>query len=240
VVEVQRRCGCSFVYRQIAKSVIKAVKGGKVKVPAPRALPKVPKSIFKEEDRKQECEEALEIAADLITKESFDSQLLGIQSLAQLTAGDATKVQAAKTILRGPIYESVLSFIRPLGDEEETKDDSMTEHRGNMKMDAFSVLANCFSAVSGKISFDGIANDELLEMIIEQLRTADETPHSACHAARALKALLTSSEAVKLRADQLDAAAAVLLAHKEGVNRHLMLEEVTKYLKEEVYPGIEM
>eukprot|EP00541_Cyclophora_tenuis_P014052 CAMPEP_0116579778 /NCGR_PEP_ID=MMETSP0397-20121206/22431_1 /TAXON_ID=216820 /ORGANISM="Cyclophora tenuis, Strain ECT3854" /LENGTH=358 /DNA_ID=CAMNT_0004109277 /DNA_START=88 /DNA_END=1164 /DNA_ORIENTATION=- len=227
VVEVQRRSGCCFVFHQVSKALLQAARGETV-----MALPAfvVPNSMIKEEQQRAACDEALELANELLLKDRIDAQVLGMQSLVHMTREGGCKYSAS-AILKGPVMDTLLKFVRL---SKGIDDEFLVGHRTNMRGDAFHVLANCLAREASKMSFDKFASDQVLKSVIDELRVAAEKPHNACHAARVLASLVKNSEAIKLRAEQLDAPAAIIMAFNEGISRHAMLEEEAKALKREM------
>ena len=226
VVEVQRRSGCCFVFHQVAKAILKAAKGEPAK-----KVPKftVPASVIKEEQQRSSCNEALEIANELLQKDRIDAQALGMSSLVQLTNEGSSRF-AASAILEGPLLDAVLKFVQPT----ESVDEVLEEHRTEMRGDAFRVLANCLASTTAKLDIEKLGSDEILEALIKELRVAEEKPHNAWHACKVLKALLKDSEALRTKAEQLGAPSAVTVAYNEGVCRHAMLEKEATALKSEM------
>jgi hypothetical protein len=244
VVEVQRRSGCCFLFHQAAKSILCAAKGMK-----PQRLPtfKIPECVkakvnFSFEDS---TEEAVQIASGLLKKDRYDAHLLGMESLVQLTKG-ATSTKAAHALFHGQVLDNILSLIQSWRMHHEDMDvcvvsDTEKDYFAMMHRYALTVLANCLNALEQASELEQLLGtqyrlvaDELLSVLIDELKNAEQRPHDAWQACRCLKTLLRSSKDTKMRAVGLGAPKAATSALNEGACTHLHLEEECRKLQVEL------
>lgn len=120
-MEVQRRTGCSYKFRQCSKAILRAVKGEPT-MPAPRtfalprSLPPMPASVNNE---------ALEIAFDLLNQDRLDAQMLGMESLLSLSRTASFETEQLATIVG-----------------------LATSRQSELRRDALAILANCLATTT--------------------------------------------------------------------------------------------
>lgn len=210
VVEVQRRTGCSYVFHQCSKAVLRAAKGQESRRDTPQFT--IPDSIRKSEqlDKVNAYEEALEHSFDLLKKERVDAQLLGMQSLIKLS--EQAPLGDRVTVIINHVHE------RPADDDEF----------GTMlRRDALTVLAN--SLVENQPP--ELLSDELLRVLIADLTDSDL--HTAHQAARCLTAIC-QCRPLKQLLTKMGASPATEMAKEEGLLRHKLLEREAQLLQLEL------
>ena len=210
VVEVQRRTGCSYVFHQCSKAVLRAAKGHESRRDVPQFT--IPDSIRKtaQSDKVNVDEEALEHSFDLLAKERVDAQLLGMQSLIKLSE-------------RVPLGNRVTIIINRVN--ERPADDD--EFGVMLRRDALTVLANSLAECQ---PFE-LLSDDLLRVLIADLTDSDL--HTAHQAARCLTAIC-QCRPLKALLTKMGASPATVMAKEEGSSRHKLLEREAQLLQLEL------
>lgn len=247
IVEIQRRSGCCFLFHQSAKAILCAAKGLKVQRLPTFTIPDSVKAQAAFEDYDDDdVKEGVEIATSLLKKDRYDSHLLGMESLVHLTKQTSTSTKAAHALFQGHVLDTILSLVQSW---RLHKEDNATTAIPEMDKDYFvmmhrnalTVLANCLTSLenAGELEQvltkqDELVADELLSVLIQELKNAEERPHDACQACKCLHSLLRISKKTKMRAVELGASKAVISAYNEGVCGHLMLEQEASSLQIEI------
>lgn len=223
VVEIQRRSGCSFLFHQATKNILKAAMGQEIQTSPPLAFPSSTMSTLEKQDA---TEEALNIALSMLKKGRLDSHVLAMESLASLTK---TNAAAATSLLHGPLMSFILSWIEA-GDVEDSEGHGQ-DHLVKMHRYALVILANCLTIMNHNEIPP--VSDDLLNRLIGELHAAKDRPHDACEAAKSLKALVRC-HFVRLRAHTMGAPGALLDAYQQGKYQHQQLEKESLSLQMEM------
>lgn len=242
IVEVQRSCGCSFQFHQLAKCVLRCSKGLTSEPPSPPRFT-IPKCVPRDTPEQQKAclQEGLELAADLLQKDAIDAQLLGVESLVHLTK--ACKAPAADSIVNNEeIRTTLLSLIQDSANTNNLSQRSISELEENnltsMRRQAMTVLANCLDSLKEQNKLHACLDrhqvfleDALLVTLVHQVAAAQDLPHEACQAVRCLGRLTEASGVCRRRALELGAPAVLHKAFETGQRRHLQLQGLVSQLQ---------
>ena len=237
VVEVQRLSGCSYLFHQAAKSVLRSAKG--LPAHSPRHTFSIPSSIPREsaDDTRKCTEEGLSIAFAQLQQDRRDAHLLAMESLEQLTRATESCSFASKKILSGEHLGSILCLIESKQKGENESLSSMEKrHIASMRRCALTIVANALSLVdpeelqyvlSNRVE---LSSAPLLSALVTDLLESSECPHEAYQAARCIQALQTSRK-IKSQLVGLEANTAISMACVEGAAGHVLLEHESTKLR---------
>ena len=229
VVEVQRMCGCSYAFREVCRSILRAAKNeSAATAPPPKKRTfKNPSTLPQRsvEDRQACVQSEFEHSLAMIQSERLDSQALGLESLESMTRTCGATDFLAKSVLKHDCLERLFFLLETAAKE----DDSQTSRK------VMAVLANTLNA-SGPaylaevlLSTSHLKAESFLAILLASLRDAAEKPHDACQAARCLQALLISSE-VKEAILEMRLMEVLESACSTGCNIHMALEQESQKL----------
>jgi hypothetical protein len=235
VVETQRVAGCCFVFNECSRMILRASKGmatqQRPKRCMPRSLP-----VRSPAEEKEDIEEGLDIAENLLQSKQLDCQLLAVQSLVRLAKMSAGQAMAAELILRGVCLERLMSFIespRTSVDGSELE----KEHVALMHRNALIVLANCLTSLdeAGRLTdvvrqIEDLQSEVLLSALVDGLAQSERLPHEACQCVLCLSKLVQASAEAKRRFADMGAASVVAEAQQAGFCRHAELEAASSKL----------
>lgn len=233
VVELQRKCGCSYQFREAARCILRSAKGDTAKPPKrsfniPSVVPR-----DTEEQHQQRAEEGLEIAVMQLCADHLDSQLIGMGSLEQITRCERPGTISRK-VLEGSCLEKVLFAAQD--DVTNARSDMEERHIRVMKRRALTVLANAFSALASCGELDSVlgctpelTSDGFASGLVDDLRDCSNAPHEGAQAARCIQYLINSKEVQKLLSE-MSAISVVVDACTCGAIRSSLLEEESKKL----------
>lgn len=218
LVEMQRCCGCSFGFHQLAKSILRGAKGlpCPVSKPLPTLLQCIPRAT--EQEQLACAQEGIDIAVSLLKQGTLDAQCMALESLAHIA-----KI-AAEPILGNPEIRSVL-----LSSCIETNSDCKL-HRA-----AITVVANCLGSLQAngtlesclKEHRDALLCDRLLTQLLGEIAHCDQKPHEACQAIRCLQVLCCQASSTETRQRMKEAEVLVSRAVEDG-HRHALLGDVSQ------------
>jgi hypothetical protein len=239
VVEIQRQTGCSFLFHQAAKAILRSAKG--IRNPSTQTRRFIiPGCVPKDSpEQQQRCtEEGLEIAFNLLKKDRFDAHLLAMESLEQLTRASVCRSFAANKVLCGQFSSTLVSLIESRESKQaEAASEMEEEHFAIMHRHALTILANSLAAVqeSGELlgllsQSSELCSQSLLSVLVSGLNASSRRPHDACQSALCIQSLMLCEEA-KDRLMGLGAASAVSTACGEGACRNALLERESKKLR---------
>lgn len=231
IVECQRESGCGFVFCDICKIVLKAAKTGIIKKkktvpnlakPPTEQTPSSTPDLITPVDPKLLIEDSLSIARDRIQSDRVDYQLLGIESLSQISSSPVCRCAARKIIScesNGDIMKVILSLIMfsrldghpPVTKKNHGEIDSIEDEYYNaMHRRALTVLANCLSTLNefGELKSTlstntSIVSDDLLIALVNIVAKSASIPHEAAEAYKCLDLVSLQSEYAEKRIGQL-------------------------------------
>jgi hypothetical protein len=242
VVEVQRISGCSFLYCQAAKAILRAAKGLK-KQPArtfclPASIPRV--SIKAQE---ASLEEGLSIAFDMLLQEKrVDLQVIALESLLCLSKKD----YCARIILKNQqVLDILLALLQCSRLSRLVREESVTEMEESryvrMHQDAITVLANCLVALEASGDLCALVQEQsqlqsqsLVMSLVQAVSHCTKRPHDACQAVRCLQMLVSKVPLAKQRLVEAGGFQVVAHAHKDGLSRHETLYEECDKLQQQM------
>lgn len=236
VVEVQRKCGCSYQFREAARSVLRSAKG-MTATPAPKRSFPFPPSIPKAtpEEMEKQVEEGLDLALKQLNSPMADSQIIGMETLEQLTTCECRR-SAAKAVLEEPCKQKVLSAAQCL--PSENPEVLYGRHAGVMKRRALAVLANALCALSDAKELEVVLggnpelkSETLVSALLSALRESTTQPHEATQAARCIKHLMIARE-VESHLVELSAIEVIHTACRDGACRFSSLERECQELQQ--------
>jgi len=223
IVEVMRKNGSSIIFHRAARAILSAAKGDSVTTPRPTSnlqpttRPDTTKLLKRKqlqmkEDDNTAAEAAIEKVEDLLKKDRFDANLLGIESLLHLTTcGSSSKDMAlftADVILNARsdiVKDTVFSLIKGGRNEEEDEPKNIVESGFNrgMRICALSLLSNALEIIStsdleSKSTDDEwVGDDGLLSSLLCIVKDSKSNVQEAYHAAQCLRTLLNGSASLR-------------------------------------------
>jgi len=237
IVEVQRKCGCSYRFREIARTLLRAAKGC-ASAPRSKVLP-LPCSIPCESlhERERRADAGLQVAMQHLCSERFDSQLIGMQCLEQITRSES-RTCVSKKVLSGPYLEKVLFAAQDDASSSDVSSDFEEEHMNVMKRSAMTVVANALSSLteSGDLNTEilrsctDLKSQAFICCLVETLREFRGSPHEATQAARCIQHLMTDKQVESLLQD-MSVASIVSDACDYGATHSALLEHESMKLK---------
>ena len=237
IVEVQRKCGCSFQFREIARTLLRAAKGCAT-APRRKVLP-LPCSIPCESlhEREQRAEAGLQVAMEHLCSERLDSQLLGMQSLEQITRSES-RACASKKVLSGPCLKKVLFAAQEDASSSVVSSDFEEEHMHVMKRSAMTVVANALNSLteSGDLNTEilrsctDLKSEAFICCLVDTLREFRGAPHEATQAARCMQHLMTDKQVESLFHD-MSVMSVISDACDYGATHSALLEHESMKLK---------
>lgn len=234
VVEVQRKCGCSYQFREVARTVLRSAKGEMS--PLPKRVFAIPSSIPQETpaQQQQRAETGVEVALQQLSSERLDSQLIGMESLEQITRS-CSRCCVSKKVLDGECLAKVLSVAQD--DAGNARTEMEEQHVSVMKRRAITVVANALSALaeSGELhnvlaDCSALKSESFICCLVDTLREASTSPHDATQAARCIQHLLTAKD-VESFLIEMSVISIVSEACTLGACQSSLLEQESKKLK---------
>ena len=187
-------------------------------------------------EREQRAEAGLQVAMQHLCSERLDSQLIGMQSLEQITRSES-RACVSKKVLSGPCLEKVLVAAQ----EDSTSSGSRDfedEHLNVMKRRAITVVANALSSLteSGDLipeilrSSTDLKSEAFICCLVETLREFRDAPHEATQAARCMQHLMNDKQVGTILQD-MSVASVVSDACDYGATHSALLEQESMKLK---------
>lgn len=248
IVEVQRRSGGSLSFHRDCRALLDSAEGldfaSESREETKCSLSgfgflKSSEDIELSRKRSEESSaSALEIAAELLKKDRIDANTLGMESLSYLTDNTKSSELVAKQISRNIILDDTNSGVRskimefvmfsPVNKEEGS------EFRHRLHNLALQVLSNALHVTAE----DGVLNhevhkhawfsDNLVPMLINELKDAKNRPHDALLAARAMNTLINTSGQIRNKAIEIGAKTILTDARDYGISSHAFLATETE------------
>jgi len=226
VVEVQRIAGCGFEYSQAAKGVCRSAKGlssiPKRKLPMPKCIPRE-----SPDERIRRIESGVTVALNMFVSTHTDLQLLGLESLRQITASEDSAFVTGM-VLKGEYLEKIISLV--------TANDadlfSEIEKRNFIVLQriTLTVLSQCLqNSAPDEVSriVGGINLKALVDALVQFLDMSATRPHEAVFAIRCLQSF---SEVQEVR-DDLVLANSISTLCSSAEHQTLLLETECQKLK---------
>ena len=187
-------------------------------------------------EKQQQCaEDGFEVALSQLSSNMRDSQLIGMESLEQLTRSECRRTISLK-VLGEKCIDKILIATRL--DTNDVSTDIEERHFTMMKRRSLTVLANALSALSQAGQLGGALNDcsqlkciAFISSLVDTLADSANCPHEATQAARCMQELMIDSE-VKKDLVEMSASSIVASACSSGACRSVFLEEEAKKLQE--------
>jgi len=233
IVEIQRKCGCSFQFREIARSLIRSAKGisqtTKRKFELPSCIPRQAPEM-----RQARADAGFEVALRQLSSQFVDSQLIGMESLEQMTRCES-RTCISKKVLTGSCLSKVLEATQqsPSALHSTLSED----HESVIRRRAITVLANALSASAESGELQSVMDESkmlksesLINSLIETLRDASTSPHEATQSARCIQYLMTDKQ-VKMIIMKMSVESIVSEACHFGESQSTLLERESKRLK---------
>eukprot|EP00550_Attheya_septentrionalis_P001418 CAMPEP_0198289850 /NCGR_PEP_ID=MMETSP1449-20131203/7907_1 /TAXON_ID=420275 /ORGANISM="Attheya septentrionalis, Strain CCMP2084" /LENGTH=412 /DNA_ID=CAMNT_0043988253 /DNA_START=63 /DNA_END=1301 /DNA_ORIENTATION=- len=237
IVELQRRRGSCFSFRQASRVILRAAQGEGQEstlhsTVEPRSVPACvveAAALDPQDTDKTAGYYFLHAAGVLLSKESYDTRSQCLDTLLHMTTPSLTSQSVASQtsafIVQGMSETSgVSSMIKSLVLHSKVHDqDKCTSKSQNeeMRSKAITLLGNAFEHASLLAPVD----DELLSALVEELACAGEQPHNAYRAVRCLKALAATSDSLKEDVKQICGAQDIDAAIDSGHRQHALLEK---------------
>jgi hypothetical protein len=225
IVEVQRRFGTSLNFHQDAMAILSVAEGKTVPPPPPSfgrdtnsSLPLIVSDSEEDDgnDQATDGSSSLSMVEKMFQHPAHDTHSLGYQLLSSLTDSSKVGVKTARSVSAklleadNAVGSKVLSLVLDKKGEDELF---------KLRTAAMTVLANAMHAVKGDLS-DTPLREQLLRVLIDELRNAKENPRLAVQAARCVEMLLHKNEQ-----QDADIYSALTKAKEVGAARHAGLEE---------------
>lgn len=187
-------------------------------------------------EKQQQCaEDGFEVALSQLSSNMRDSQLIGMESLEQLTRSECRRTISLK-VLGEKCIDKILIATRL--DTNDVSTDIEERHFTMMKRRSLTVLANALSALSQAGQLGGALNDcsqlkciAFISSLVDTLADSANCPHEATQAARCMQELMIDSK-VKKDLVEMSASSIVASACSSGACRSVLLEEEAKKLQE--------
>lgn len=233
VVELQRKCGCSYQFRETARGLLRAAKG---LASAPKRKFDLPSSVPQDtnEQQEQRAQTGLDLALEQLSSERLDSQLIGMETLEQITRCESRAI-VSKKILSGSCLQKVMAAAQE--DLMNATCDMEEEHMNLMKRRAMTVVANALCALgeSGDLNdvlrhSADLQSETFICCLVDTLRDAAASPHEATQAARCMQHLMTVKQ-VETILMEMSVTAIVSDACTHGACCSALLEQESKRLK---------
>jgi hypothetical protein len=238
VVEIQRTCGCSFSFREAAKSLLRSAKGLERMLPRKRFA--IPTTLpHRSRAEQQGCfQDDVRIAFDMLRSNRSDCKLLALESLEKMTQPCENADVAAKAILTPENLKQLLAFSETDADIGVSE---LEESQSNMRRrKVLAILANSLATLNQSdradvlsITDNGLNCRSFLEMLHSTLDDASARPHDACEAARCLQYLSLSKDVQESLAE-MSTLEVVSSACSAGSHSHHRLETESKILLDQL------
>lgn len=216
VVEVQRRNGPAMSFMQSCRTILNAAEGveaaGRKKLPPPfsgksiGAMKCLQGVSLPSVDPKEELNESVKKAVDMLKNKNIDSNVLGMEDLCNMTdqmkSSRATASYVAKTIMtggdvdvRGEMYATLDRATQ--GTQSELEEGGV-DHIEQLRRNALRLFDNCLKVVQQEgieITEQSWVREMLIPMLVAEVRNAKENPHCAYISSCCLTTLSRSPDA---------------------------------------------
>lgn len=236
VVEVRRRTGCSFQFRDAAKSILRSSKGLKKqqqqrpmpsrKFSLPPMLPKRSREAY------HDCiRDDFRIALNMLQSEKVDAHLLALETMGKMTTISDSSDVAAKLVLENSDCVKQLLTLLDIYTKDRPNPENESCYRSTQCRRIMEVLANSCEAINNIDLATILSTNQhylktraFLSLLLSSMDDASLRPHDAFHAARCMRRLLVSKEVESLLIE-MSAIDVISSARSVGVQCHEQLEQ---------------
>lgn len=248
IVEVQRRSGSGISFMQDCRAVLDAAEGyyaggdPDLYETCPISELQCIKEMKQDDEvRRNDFAQALKLAMDLLASEGEDSHLLGIDHLSVLTDVNKTNKEDAITAAKSIVSErnrnafETMSTLILNEHETDAENDSGTDLSCKARNLVLLVFSNVFHLAKSDAHLQKLITnhawfvDQLVPVIVEDLKNANISPHDASLAARSLSTLSVFSVEAKSKARDNGALMALSEACEFGHGNHEALAKVSEH-----------
>jgi len=242
VVEVRRQSGCSILFRDVAKNVLRHSKGLGDQQQQQRSLLRRKLSIPSMLTRRSwnvQCEcirDSFRIACTMLHSSKADTHILAIESIGKMTLCSEAKVVAAKLLLGSHDCLKQLLFLLDFYSTDRSSSGMESSYHSILCRKILEALANAcevlnendLAVILSRNDHD-LKTNSFVNLLLSFLREASTRPHEAVHAARCMRYLLISKEVVILLVE-MSVMDVITYSRCVGVNVHEALEEESNKL----------
>lgn len=235
VVEVRRRTGCSFQFRDAAKSILRSSKGLRKQQPRPMPSmkfglpPKLPKR--SREDYHDCIRDDFRVALNMMQSQKTDAHLLALETMGKMTTMSKSSDVAAKLVLSNNDCMKQLLTLLDIYTKDRPSPENESFYRSTQCRRILEVLANSCEAIRiSDLAMILSTNDHdlktrsFISFLVSSMQDASIRPHDAFQAARCMRRLLISKE-VETLLIEMSAIDVISSARSVGGECHEQLEQ---------------
>jgi len=234
VVEVRRQAGCSCLFRDAAKAILRSSKnsGQQQRFSPPKKFCIPPMLPMRSREALHECiRDDFRIAHNMLQSEKADAHLLALDTMGKITTRSGTSDIGAKLVLNNNDCTKQLLALIDLYTKDRPSPENESRFRSTQCRKILQVLANACEAISSSdlatilsTTDTGLKQRSFVSFLVSSLNEASKRPHEAFQAARCLRCLLVSKEVEGLLVE-MSAIDAVSSANSVGISCHQELEQ---------------
>jgi len=235
VVEVRRRTGCSFQFRDAAKSILRSSKGLRKQQQRPMPSkkfglpPQLPK---RSREAYHDCiRDEFRVALNMLQSQRVDAHLLALETMGKMTTINNSSDVAAKLVLSNTDCLKQLITLLDMYSKERPNPENEKCYRSTQCRRILEVLANSCEAISNSdlatilsTNDHDLKTSSFLAFLLSSMEEASIRPHDAFQAARCIRRLLISKEVESLLIE-MSAIDVISSARSVGVECHEQLEQ---------------
>jgi len=238
IVEVQRQTGCSFEFRDVAKTIFSSAKGFQQQRSIPARRFSIPPTLPKRSrEMQQKCiRDDFRIAYSMLHSKKSDAQVLALDSMEKMTKSCEAKEVAAKSVLGNNDCLKQLLLLLDTYSTDRSISELESSHSSILRRKVLAVLANSCEAISKTDLADILSTNDndlktrsFLSLLLSSLQEASIRPHDAFQAVRCLRYLLVSKEVESVMIE-MSAMDVISSACSAGFNCHEALEKESNEL----------
>lgn len=240
VVEVRRQSGCSILFRDVAKNVLRHSKGlgdQQQQGLLTRKLSIPPMLTRRSWNVQCECiRDSFRIACSMLQSSKADTHILAIESIGKMILCSEAKVVAAKLLLSSHDCLKRILFLLDSYTTDRSSSGMESGYHSILCRKILEALANAceilnendLAVILSRNDHD-LKTNSFVNLLLSFLREASTRPHEAVHAARCMRYLLISKEVVRLLVE-MSIMDVITNSRCVGVNVHEALEEESNKL----------